>query len=138
MIYIDVQNFADDWHYSANHMPSSKLTTTEAVAKNLQRLMELRGLTQPQLARRAGVAQRTISNILSARNEPGIEKINKIAKVFGLQGWQLQMPNIPEDMLTDGRMTRVIDALTRATPEGREMIERLAEREAHYSKQKRD
>jgi transcriptional regulator with XRE-family HTH domain len=132
------QNFALGWQYSAVHMPFTKLTTTEAVAKNLARLMEIRGFTQPQLAKKAGVAQRTISNILNTRNEPGIEKINKIARVFGLQGWQLQMPNVPEDMLTDGRMTRVIDALTRATPEGREMIERLAEREAHYSKAKRD
>jgi transcriptional regulator with XRE-family HTH domain len=138
MNYIDVQNFAHDWHYSANHMPFTKLTTTEAVAKNLRRLMAMRGLTQPQLAKKAGVAQRTISNILSASNEPGIEKINKIARVFGLQGWQLQMPNIPDDMLSGAVVTRVIDALTRATPEGREMIERLAEREAHYSKQRRD
>jgi transcriptional regulator with XRE-family HTH domain len=138
MSYVDVQNFAHDWHYSAKRMPFTKLTTTEAVAKNLRRLMEMRGLTQPQLAKKAGVAQRTISNILSASNEPGIEKINKIARVFGLQGWQLQMPNLPDDMLTDGRVTRVIDALTRATPEGREMIERLAEREAHYSKAKPD
>jgi transcriptional regulator with XRE-family HTH domain len=119
-------------------MAYKKLTTTEAVAKNLRRLMDVNGLTQVQVAKRAGVSQRHISNVLNAAQEPGIEKINKIAQAFGLHGWQLQMPNLPEDMLTDGRVTRVIDALTRATPEGREMIERLAEREAHYSKAKRD
>jgi transcriptional regulator with XRE-family HTH domain len=135
MTHIEVQNITASWHYSAKPMPYTKLTTTEAVGKNLKRLMEAYKLTQPQLAKKAGVAQRTISNILNATNEPGIEKINKIARVFGLQGWQLQMPNLPEGMLTDGVVTRVIDALARATPEGRQMIERLAEREAHYSKQ---
>jgi transcriptional regulator with XRE-family HTH domain len=134
----EVQNITPAWQYSAKHMSYNKLTTTEAVAKNLRRLMDAHKMTQPTLAKKAGVAQRTISNILNATNEPGIEKINKIARVFGLHGWQLQMPNLPDDMLTDGRVTRVIDALTRATPEGREMIERLAEREAHYSKTKRD
>jgi transcriptional regulator with XRE-family HTH domain len=136
MIYIDTQDTSTDWHYCAKHMPYQKLTTTEAVAKNLRRLMDVNGLTQVQVAKRAGVSQRHISNVLNAVSEPGIEKINKIARVFGLHGWQLQMPNLPEDMLVGGVVTRVIDALTQASPEGREMIGRLAEREAHYSKQK--
>jgi transcriptional regulator with XRE-family HTH domain len=133
---IEVQNISSAWQYSANLMPYTKMTTTEAVAKNLAKLMDAHRLTQQQLAKKADVAQRTISNILNASNEPGIEKINKIARVFGLEGWQLQMPNIPDDMLMSGVVHKVMDALTQATPEGREMIGRLAEREAHYSKRK--
>jgi len=136
MTSVQMQEVARAWQYSASHMPFTKLTTTEAVAKNLRRLMEVYNLSQPQVAKKAGVSQRTVSNILNAANEPGIEKINKIARAFGLQGWQLQMPNIPDDLLSSGVVPKVMDALMKATPEGREMIQRLAEREAHYSKQK--
>lgn len=136
MNYTGMQDSSSDWHYCAKPMPYIKLTTTEAVAKNLRRLMDVHGLTQAQVAKRAGVSQRHISNILNAVQEPGIEKINKIARAFGLHGWQLQMPNLPEDLLLGDVVTRVMDALTQASPDGREMIGRLAEREAHYSKHK--
>src|SRR5688572_15822706 len=126
MNYTNIQDSSSDWQYCAKPMPYKKLTTTEAVARNLRRLMDVNGLTQVQVAKRAGVSQRHISNVLNAAQEPGIEKINKIAQAFGLQGWQLQMPNLPEDMLTGGVLHRVVDALTQATPEGREMIGRLA------------
>jgi transcriptional regulator with XRE-family HTH domain len=112
------------------------MTTSEAVARNLRRLMEAHRLTQVDVAKKAGVSQRHISNVLNLVNEPGIDRVDKIAKVFGLKGWQLQMPDIPDDMLLSSVVHKVFDALTQATPEGREMIGRLAEREAHYSKQK--
>jgi DNA transposition AAA+ family ATPase len=133
MIALAEQPIAEEWHYPAN-MPTHRITTMQALAENVRSLMERDSLTQKQLAKRAGVSQRTISNVLNASHETGIETVDRIAAVWGLQGWELQMRNLPPELLGTGILRRTVGALTVATPKGREMIAELAEREAHYSK----
>jgi transcriptional regulator with XRE-family HTH domain len=130
-----MQNFASCWHYPAT-VGSEKLTTTAAVARNLRALMEREELTQKQLAKKSGVSQRTISNVLSGSHEPGIEIVDQLARAFKLEGWQLQMSGLPPELIGSDIMDRTVTALAQASPKGREMIAELAEREAHYSKTK--
>lgn len=48
--------------------------------------------TQGELHRKSGVAQSTIGRILSSEGEDsGIETVERIAKAYGLQGWQLMV-----------------------------------------------
>lgn len=127
------RNSADCSQYPAN-MPHRELTTIQAVARNLKALMERHGMTQTTLAKKSGVSQRHISSILNGETECGTEKANKLARVFGLQGWQLQMPNIPDDLLDSDLILKVVKAMADATPEGRDLIAKNAEREAFFSK----
>jgi transcriptional regulator with XRE-family HTH domain len=130
-----VHNFASAWHYPAS-VPTTKLTTMAAVARNLRTLMEREAMTQLKLAKKSGVSQRTISNVLTESHEPGVETVDQLAKVFKLEGWQLQMPDLPPELLGSDLVDRTVGALVQASPKGREMIADLAEREAHYSKTK--
>lgn len=46
--------------------------------------------TQSELFRKSGVAQATIGRILSPEGvDAGIETVDKIARAYGLEGWQL-------------------------------------------------
>lgn len=69
------------------------------LATNLARLMrvseDLR--TQMALAKRSGVAQTTISNYLrpsSYEGAPQLDKIESLAKAFGLEAWHLIHPTM--------------------------------------------
>jgi transcriptional regulator with XRE-family HTH domain len=60
--------------------------------RNLKALMGTKAgpTSQGELHRKSGVAQSTIGRILSAEGEDsGIETVDRIAKAYGLQGWQL-------------------------------------------------
>lgn len=70
--------------------------TLQVLAENLERLMasSLEFGTQPRLAAKAKIDQKTIWRIVHRQNEPSIDKVEKIAGVFGLQAWQLLVPDM--------------------------------------------
>lgn len=63
---------------------------------NLARLMAARDWSQHALAAKSGVSQSAIGYVLRYRDHqdkrPGVEQIEKLAKPFGLQAWQLLCP----------------------------------------------
>lgn len=91
-------------------------------------------MTQSALAIKSGVSQRHISSILRAEAEAGIEKLDKIGRVFHMRGWQLQMPDLPDDLLDSDIIGKVVQSLARVPPKGREFIAETAVREAHFNK----
>lgn len=51
--------------------------------------------SQSALRRKSGVAQATIGRILSERGENArIETIDRLARAYGLEGWQLLVPGM--------------------------------------------
>lgn len=70
------------------------------LAKNLKTLMDSRpGLaTQTAVAKAAEVDQRTVGRILQCEHAPTLAQIEKLAKAFMLEPWQLLAPNLdPRD-----------------------------------------
>jgi transcriptional regulator with XRE-family HTH domain len=112
-----------------------EITTRAAVAQNLRALMRRHdNMTQTQLAEQSGVSQRHISSILNELAECGIEKAEKLARVFGLKGWMLQVPGMPEEVLDSKVLGSIVQSIREASPEGRDLIEKTARREAFFSK----
>jgi transcriptional regulator with XRE-family HTH domain len=78
--------------------PASK--ALEAFADNLGRLMKARALSSPQQvvnvlpASAKKISQKTIKRILLRENEPTLETVEAIAKVFGLEAWQMLIPGL--------------------------------------------
>lgn len=72
-------------------------STRVLLAENLQKLMEADPNldSQPKLAKRAGVAQKTISNLLNADGpSPRLEIVHLVAKAFRMPVWRLLHPTL--------------------------------------------
>jgi transcriptional regulator with XRE-family HTH domain len=108
-----------------------------ALAHNVQRLMDHFGLSQAELGRRSGIAQRTISTLLDVENpsaiNPRARTIEQLASYFGIPAWQLQIPELPLELLLSQRMTKMIENYRDAPESGRAQVERIAESEVRYA-----
>lgn len=84
--------------YCRDHAKVTKQTSAAArsLAENLKALMTANPEldSQSALGRAAKVDQKTIERMLKCLNEPTLEKVEKVAKVFGLTAWQLLTPNL--------------------------------------------
>ena len=90
----------------------------------------------PEVAKRSGVDAKTVNNMLNGRFDPRPEKADQVAAVFGLSGWQLLIPGLPADMLSNGRLEQLIENYVSAGPSGRDSISRVAEMAAKYERPK--
>lgn len=104
--------------------------TRETFVKNLKLLMERRGYSQHELSRRSGVAQRTIGKILKGETTPSVETADKLSRAFGLNLWHLIVPNLPDELIDNPSIEKLFNSWMVADDDGREYIERTAEREA--------
>ena len=113
----------------------------ETLAANLDMLMHLRKprWKQIELAKKAGVSQRTVGNMLAGSNKgrsgATLDRIDAVANVFGLQSWHLLMPGLPDDIQQAKIMSHVISGYLLADDDGRDLIVKIAERESRYNHQ---
>ena len=85
----------------------------DVLATNLARFMAAQGHTQSSLAKRSGVAQRTIGNYLQpnarevgSRGKPGSAKLTELAMIAAalqVATWQLLVPEIDPQHLPELR-----------------------------------
>lgn len=110
-------------------------TIHEIIANNLKRLMDHREMKQNLLAKKTGISQRTISNILNPGSVGSITmiQIERLATFFNLEPYHLMIPDLPIDELLNKRIEKVIECYAQSTPESRENIKRIAENEMRYS-----
>ena len=67
----------------------------EALADNVARLLDANGkMTQPRLAKKAGLDQKTIWRIVKKSNSTTLATISAVAAAFELQAWQLLVPGL--------------------------------------------
>lgn len=103
--------------------------TANSVAKNLKALMEGADWNQSELARRSGVSQRHISDILKGHTQCTIPVANDLAAPFGLTGWHLLLPDLPKDLVGSPAIARLVAAYIKADAAGREFLDAAGERE---------
>jgi transcriptional regulator with XRE-family HTH domain len=114
-------------------MSVKRPATRDTLAINLTMLMAEARWNQVELAKRSGVSQRQISNILRKESGCSVEHADALAKAFGLQGWHLIMPSLPADV-RNGAIPALLQRYAAATAEGRKAIDRVAELESRFSK----
>jgi transcriptional regulator with XRE-family HTH domain len=115
------------------HMTVRRPATRDTLARNLTVLMAEAGWNQVELAKRSGVSQRQISNILRKESGCSVEHADALARAFGLQGWHLIMPTLPADV-RNGALPLLMERYAASSAEGRKAIDRVAELESRYSK----
>jgi transcriptional regulator with XRE-family HTH domain len=106
----------------------------KTLARNLKLLMDASGMKAPEVAKRSGVDAKTVNNMLHGRFDPRPEKADQVAQVFGLNGWQLLIPDLPADMFKNGKLEQLIANYVSASPDGRDSIIRVAEMAAKYER----
>ena len=104
------------------------------LAKNLRLLMETVQLSEREIAKRAKVDPKTVNNQVNGRYSPDAEKADAVAKVFGLQGWQLLDPAFDVKRAMNEKLQELFELYDAADDAGRENILRVAEMAAGYRK----
>jgi len=79
--------------------PTAPTTLTHLFRENLRKLMHAdRQLnSQPRLAAASKVAQTSVGRILRGQQSPTLDMVHKIAAAFGLEPWQLLVPELEPD-----------------------------------------
>lgn len=109
---------------------AERVTPRESLIRNLRYLMTKEGLSEEELAKKAGVAQKTINNMLNQKHSPKLETVEAVAHAFGLEGWHLIMPNLPSELIESQTIAQLYENYRAASAKGRELIDLIAEREA--------
>jgi len=110
-----------------------KPTTRDVVIANIRELMIVHDDTTYALAKRSGLAQSSIMNILSGRHKISVENADAIAAAYGLEGWHLLLRDLPNDLRGSPAISRLVNAYIHSKPEGRQYIDSVAERESKYA-----
>jgi DNA-binding Xre family transcriptional regulator len=110
----------------------SALSLGEIIADNVQRLMDARGWSESMLAQETSLAKKTVNNLINVRHDIKISTIEAVARALKIQPWELLMRGAP---ITDrDALGNLVDRYSKSSAEGREMILKIAEREARYGK----
>jgi len=109
---------------------------TSVLAENVRRLYLDLGWSQVELARRAGLAQKTVNDLLNygrtVKKTPTLATVESIAAAFGISPWHLQIPDLPLDLLKGQRVDKLVENFRDSSELGRENVLRIAESEVRY------
>jgi transcriptional regulator with XRE-family HTH domain len=102
----------------------------EQLARNLQRLLDERGLSIPAFAKLAKVSEKTIYNIVRMSNFPQINHLDRIAACFGVSPWQLLLGGDSQTdyiavilaLQKDKNLAFVVETYLRTTEEGKQLM----------------
>ena|SRR5579859_3727558 len=111
-----------------------KLSTRQRIAKNLDFLMRKFERNELDVAKAAKMSQKTVNNLLHNRHPAKVDTVERIAKAFSLEGWQLLLPELPETIDQLESTKRLMENYLESSSEGQKIIAQIAEREATYGK----
>lgn len=103
------------------------------LAANLRALKDRRDWTQTEVANKAHISQRYVSSVLNQEQAPTTEIVDALASAFGLPGWLMLVPDLPVELLDSQDLPLIIKHYLGAGPDGRALLDKLAEREFHHS-----
>lgn len=119
-----------------NGQKSSLEEAQLAFAEKLNYLLERDGLSQAALgralkARKAGVADKTLSNISRAAHPSQVDNFAAIADHFGLPLWTMFVPELPVEFLDKAcneRLAKLVSDYVHCDESDRADIEKMAAR----------
>ena len=95
--------------------------------------MDKHQLSCAALAKQSGVSAKTINNMTNTRFNVTLDSVDAVARVFGLTAWHLIMPNLPNDLIESKSLETLLAKYAMLPAEGRDQVDRTADREAAYS-----
>lgn len=114
-----------------------KSEAVDVLVANLRALMRDTGTTKIALSKKSGVSQRMVAYILSKERTPTVDVAESLAKAFNLKGWQLMIPDINIEVAKSNKLDVLIKNYAESSDNGREFIDRVAEKESKYTREKK-
>lgn len=92
--------------------------------RNVKRLRELQKINQAEMARIAGVSQKTISNLENAESmtSPQMKTVAKVAEYFSIHPAILIMEDLTDDSLTDKEVSLMLQRFAQLSPSHKRRI----------------
>ncbi|OWR35276.1 hypothetical protein CEE55_02400 [Stenotrophomonas pavanii] len=107
------------------------------LADNVRRLMEATGDSQVKVAKRAGLSQRNVGNVMTYgtthETSPTVRTVDGLAAAFGIPAWLLFVPDVPLELLVSPRLSTLISTYVKISETGRETVDRVASAEERFS-----
>ena len=118
----------------ALRMAERRPNTRTAIGHKVRLLRTLRGWDQTALGKRARVSQKHISNIENGVVSPSLDIIEKVATGLDVPAWALISPDLPLELLQSPRLAKLVQIYASLPDDGRDILDKIAEREAHFAK----
>lgn len=97
------------------------------VASNVQALVEIAKTSgRPIHKLPRGFSLRTLAHARDGEHSMTLRTLQKIATAFGLEPWQLLIPDLPAELALDKRLAQTVRDYLKAHPAGKEAIEKVA------------
>lgn len=109
-------------------LPPEEARVIATVSSNVRNLMLSLDWSEHDLAKKSGVSQKAINNLLNRTTGCTITTADKLARPFGLTGWQLMLEKLPTDAAFGSTMTQIMAKILATDDEGRKFILSVAER----------
>jgi len=97
----------------------------EVLSKNLRMLLAQQGWSETELARRSGVGQRTVNALCNHESNVTLGVLARLSVPFGLEPWQLLLPNLPDDTSLQTRVEDLIGHYCTATVETQGFVDHI-------------
>ncbi|MBE0454859.1 MAG: helix-turn-helix transcriptional regulator [Roseovarius sp.] len=109
-------------------------TLSEIVVENVCAFRDRLGWSTRELARKSGVSDKMVWKVVNGESAPTTHTIEKLAKAFGIQSWELMIPGIKPDLLDGAHLYEIQSCYLSADEEGRRMMETAAEYVSSHKK----
>lgn len=99
----------------------------KSLARNVKALRVAVGWSQEDLRIRAGISQKSVSNMESPHKtgSPYLDNIEAVAGAFNLEAWQLLIPWLPDELARNQRLVKLVRGYAQISDEGRETIDKI-------------
>lgn len=113
----------------------------DTLARNLRIVLKHKGWSTHRLAEEARkkghrLSQKAVSSILRGEQAVTLDRLEAISEGLGVTISLLTQEDLPADLAVTPSLSKLYKSYIVASPEGRRMIETVAEREAEYSHKK--
>jgi transcriptional regulator with XRE-family HTH domain len=99
--------------------------TRHTLAQNLRAELNKREWSEAELARRTGISQKQINNIIRERNGCSIEALVHIGRALQMPHWWLTMPGATESAALPNRAERLMHAYASSAGKERAALDKI-------------
>lgn len=95
------------------------------LSHNIKALLEHMQISENELAKRSGVSQKQVNNIVQRRTGCGVDALEAIAEAGRLRPYMLLHPHFDDILQNAARYQRLVDAYHTISPSKRELVDAL-------------